>query len=652
MALESVEKSITAKHKDLAALFCLIIAVGVFIWKAPYGFGFEDESWYLTFSHRLFMGDAFITEDWHLAQFIGFLLYWPTKLYIILAGSTDGIILFFRYLFIVFQATVSAVIYWRLRNYGLFSIFAALIFYFNLAYFTFMSLNYYSMGLGFTVLAAVLMATAKKFSKILFYTAGLFLACATPNNPFLVLVYFIYSICMIAYEISKKRSTKISCLLGPSFSLKSWIWFTLGVGTIAILLFGFIFSRANIIDIIENLPMLFKDPEYQILSTGSGNQNVLSIYLSLLQLVRLNPFTNVPTYLFFSFILLFTCLFFDKKRLMHRKYFLTIASFIYFAYASSIAMSTTFPYYSTYLIPFALLGLLAYILSVKKNKQVFIFLWVLGFLYSLCLDISSAQGFYITSMGLLISGVASSIFIKDLIDELRQDHSSDNIRHKKSKSPITFKLKKQQILVTRLLVLILTSAVIIQISHEAYGTLNRSFNREYLAYDQSAAQMYGVSLKTEKKEKLDVMLESGPEKGIKTTAAFAKVYNGILNDLSGIKEAGDGPVYITALIPWFYLYLDMPYATGSTWCLTSSPFVSDTDGFRVEKQRLLDYCDLHDDRVPKYIYVPKVSERLYLYNLEAAKQIMAILEESFDFTTQEGDYGYILTVNGYRNPTE
>jgi hypothetical protein len=193
----------------------------------------------------------------------------------------------------------------------------------------------------------------------------------------------------------------------------------------------------------------------------------------------------------------------------------------------------------------------------------------------------------------------------------------------------------------KLLVPIMTAAVFFQFFQEVYVTSNLKFNPEYIAYDPGSSLIYSIPTKKGKKEKLDVSLESGPEKGIKTTAAFAKIYNGILSDLSEIKKHSDGPVYVAMLYPWFYLYLDLPYATGSTWCLTYEV------NFEAEKQRLLDYCDLHPEKIPKTIYIPKTRERLYLPSLQKTKEILEQLHENFDFTAQESDYGYTLEIINY-----
>jgi hypothetical protein len=328
---------------------------------------------------------------------------------------------------------------------------------------------------------------------------------------------------------------------------------------------------------------------------------------------------------------LFVFLIFDKKRLSHRVYFLVADLALFFTYIAWITLFAEFPYYVYYMFPLALLGLLCYILSENKDKNLFVFLWIFGIFYLVCLEIASDSGFIVSNMGMLISNLASAVFIKNCIDELRKQKEYKYKRQNESKFGIN------QGLIRKLLVPALTVALLLQIAQEFYLDANLKFNPEYLISNPQAS--WGASRQKDSKEKLNVILQTGPEKGIKTTAFYAKVYNGILSDLAKIKENGSGPVYIAALFPFGYLYLDMPYATGSTWCISYN--------FRAEKQRLLDYYELHPDKIAKYIYLPKMYEVIYKDAPERTKEKLKLLSENFDYTSQESDYGYTLKITDF-----
>jgi hypothetical protein len=67
--------------------------------------------------------------------------------------------------------------------------------------------------------------------------------------------------------------------------------------------------------------------------------------------------------------------------------------------------------------------------------------------------------------------------------------------------------------------------------------------------------------------------------------------------LDKIKAGPDGPVLITENWSWFYLYLQRPYGTYSTWFPTSNP--------QYFYKRLDEYYALHEDKLPVHVYIPK-----------------------------------------------
>ena len=52
----------------------MICGLAFALWKSLYGFGGNDEAFYLTIPNRFLMGDAPIKDEWHLSQLSGFLL--------------------------------------------------------------------------------------------------------------------------------------------------------------------------------------------------------------------------------------------------------------------------------------------------------------------------------------------------------------------------------------------------------------------------------------------------------------------------------------------------------------------------------------------------------------------------------------------------
>ena len=133
---------------------------------------------------------------------------------------------------------------------------------------------------------------------------------------------------------------------------------------------------------------------------------------------------------------------------------------------------------------------------------------------------------------------------------------------------------------------------------------------------------------------LTAKLERGPFKGLRTNETVAVAYNDILTDLDTIREMDTerAPVAVIGLLPFTYLYMDLPYGAYSAWYEHDEP------------ERLAAYWRLRPERIPEIIYVPYVYGQSYLPNEdEVMENRMAGIRElvSGDFT--EGVAGWIIT---------
>lgn len=627
------KKAAMLKHQDIIALVCFFAVAVFFIWKARHSSGYEDESYYYTISQRLFLGDSFLTDEWHLAQWFNLFLYLPYKAYVLFAGSADGIILFFRYMFVAFQSTVSVAIYLMIRKYGMFSILAVLIFFLHIPL-TFMAMSHNTLGLAFVEITGLLFLSTMKPGKIRCFVIGLLMAGAVLCNPSLIFLFFFYSVCMIVYEATKNKKHRGLDFSGTVFSFKSWLWITLGISALAAVFLAFLFSRASLKEIMDNLPMLFTDPVYNLVSKENGSQNVITIHKSLLTLILFSPL------LFSAYVVLMAAIAFDKRRINHRLLYLAAAFVIYLTYTVQIVLSPVLPGLGIYfwMYPLALLGFTCYSLSEHKDKRAFMFLWLMGVLYGICLDISSDFAPWSSSFGLTVSDMASVLFIKNIIDELKNNGTCQN----KIKN-YTKKNEQNKRAIASVVAAILATSLFFQIGLEAY--IDADINRYSVEY--------GYNTYWPSTEKLTAAIETGPLKGIKTTARTVRLYNGMLNDLDIIindskKNNNEGTVLVTGYYPWCYLYLDMPYATYSA------------DIYQyIGNIRLAEYYKLHPNKVPDYIYIPKAA-RINIGDIpewannavvtENPTDILAAVIKQYRCTVQESDTGYMVMITPEYEP--
>lgn len=616
-------KNLTRKHQDILAAIGLAIIALLLFHNARYGIGNEDQSLYLSIALRLNMGESLLTDDWTMIQLSSFFLYLPVKIYLALFGSTDGIVLFFRYLFIIMQGATATAIYYCLRKYGMFSIFAALIF-FSFIPVTIMAVSYFSMGLVFVELSGLLMMTAEKFKRIRFFMIGLCIAGAVMCNPLYALVYLAYTICTVIFNRSDKNNKKIFTFSKQAFQKKAWFWIAAGIGSITTLFVLFVFSRTDIDKIAENLPYLFKDPMYVF---SGEQQNVFTLGKSFFLVAKFGY------HLVVIYAILMSILLFDKKRIEHRLFYLSAVLLIFSVLIvhiirSSVVSSMTeiaagiafeIPTLAL-MLPLSLLGLTCYLLSTNKDKGVFVFLWLHGILYTICLDITSDHAPWTSMNGLAVSGTGSVLFIKKLIDEMTEEKSNFIKRQlKKSKKR---KLKKQiNVNSLKFFSTALATALVIQV----LGNL-------YVASDFKGVNIAEYFYKPAT-EKLDKTVQTGPLKGLKTTAYIEKSYNAILNDLSEIKAKNNGPVLFVINRPWCYLYLNMPFATYSVLFFDWPFAINDL---------LPQYYQLHPENRPRYIYVSKFAEASYGYGEEQAKYIVDDISERYECNITETGVGYIV----------
>ena len=81
--------------------YILFVLAAIFLWnRCQYGYIYNDEPFILTLSHRLIKGDAFLYDEWQPTQLTGFLNYPWMYLFVSTHSNTDGIILYFRHLYV------------------------------------------------------------------------------------------------------------------------------------------------------------------------------------------------------------------------------------------------------------------------------------------------------------------------------------------------------------------------------------------------------------------------------------------------------------------------------------------------------------------------------------------------------------------------
>lgn len=544
------------KYKWQDYIFIALIAGGIIFafWKCVFGFGGNDEAFYLTVPQRFNMGDTLIKDEWHLSQLSGFLLMPFVWLFTTITGSTEGIILAARVLYIIFHATVSIVIYSRIRKYGYVSVFASVLYFIYTPY-DIMAMSYNTMGLDLVTLAGVIMGTASYKKKLPLIVSGVAFAAAVLCCPYLAVAYILYGICVLIHTFIRNKETKF-ILKSELFAGKTFLFFSIGIFALAAVFLVFALTRVSIKEIFNYLPYLMTDPEHPQIALGTRfGMYFKSIY---------NCHSHFKIALF-SYLVMIVVMIIDRKRKSHRSiYLIATTAIVIFCYVLLLPQLT----YSTYnaiMFPLIFIGITSYILCENKPKPLFASLFVLGIIYSFAICFSSNQYFYVISMVITASNIASYVFLAQLLREMKT--TQDNIEY--------------AVWVKRGSFLFVAFMIFLQ------GAFQITVKAEHCFWESGNTS------------NLNAQIKNGPAKGIYTNVNNCNTYEQIYSDLQYYKNKQEDNILFLTSKTWCYLAVDFPYGTLSAWISGEKPS---------SVERLKTYYRVNYEEIPKYIYIPKDSE--------------------------------------------
>ncbi|HAY73622.1 MAG TPA: hypothetical protein DCY31_07230 [Ruminococcaceae bacterium] len=382
-------------HKKDIIFFVGLFILAVFsFWRAHYGAEAYDEPFYLTIPYRMVKGDVLFLHEWHGSQLSAFILYPFVKVYLLIFKSTEGIILFFRYLYIIINAIASIAVYSRLRQFGI-SGSVAVLFYYIFAHHNVLTLGYNSMGYMFILLSSTFIATNFNKNKAVYFVSGIFFAGAVLCQPVLAFFFLVAFVVICIIAVSKKTDNL----------LKKYGVFTVGCAVPAVPIVIYFLKEIGISNIMISIKMITADPEHSQSLASSLYRTYTSYFLGSF------VYTSISFVILFSLSLVLI-------KLKKRNLFPVIISFIsitYFVFkvASYLSFSTIdFVYF-----PIALSGIIAAVgVKDKKTRKYFIVSLIFSVVH-FCSFISSNEYRYVMTPALMPTYVASIIACWKLIEE-------------------------------------------------------------------------------------------------------------------------------------------------------------------------------------------------------------------------------------------
>lgn len=541
---ENRTEMVHLKDKTLSIIFAVLF-VGtavVLFWRAKYGYVNFDEAFYLTVPYRLFQGDALFLDEWAPSQMSGFLSYPFVWLFIRITGGTEGIYLYIRILYTVFKCILSLFIYFVFRRFNhVGAVLSSLCFEIFSSY-CLAVLSYNSLAIGGLLLSTlfiVIPCRKQCIQNMLWGLSGFFLAVSVLAMPTLIFLYVLYGIAVLAAAVRKK--TAVNEVYGIFFSPRAFLFVTAGAALLALLFFGFVFSRITMNEFITSLPNLFNDPEHQ----GKALWKIIPGYFA--RIIK----TNYATVILYPLIFIdMVCMLVDRKRDTHRCIYFLLSFVLGFLL---LAVYLFYDGYINYL--FFAVDILAFLLLfITKDgiiRSMGVVLWLPGMLYSFLEYILSNTGFSGISSAASVAGAGSILIIVLVSREIMEED-----------------LFKRRWIPYMMSGIILTVLIL--------GLLYMRIT--YIFWEGPIREQ-------------TVYLTRGSQAGILVDEEDAERYNGMLQD---VEAFDDNVSYV------LYLADETLYLNGTQRFSTYSGLAY---GVSMTRDILYKYYEVHPERMPDAVYI-------------------------------------------------
>ena len=380
---------------DVVFLILFAGSAWLLIWKCRYGFANMDESFYLTVPYRMVQGDSLFAQEWHLTQMAGFLLYPIMKIYTMTHAGMEGIFLTFRYIYSAFQILVTLFIYYRLRKISRPGAICASIVFMLYAPFGIMALSYNSLGIANLAIALVIMCTAKKIKWLQEMIAGLFFAAAVLCCPYLIAVYVVYIIAVVAACIYRKVKGKAAG--DTPFRLKSLIFFTIGAAVLAVIFAAYILFKSGIQKVIASLPYILNDSAHE---TKGAVQLVITYFKSVMSVSKAAALCYLQQAVLFIAALILR---------IRKNSKLDTVLFAASCVLTAVAIIFTYirgNYFNFIMYPVCIMApACALICKDRRAVRLLLSFWIPSMLFTLCIHAASNMEFYAISSAAAVAVV-------------------------------------------------------------------------------------------------------------------------------------------------------------------------------------------------------------------------------------------------------
>lgn len=490
------------KKQNLWFLAGLIVIGLILFWRCFYSVNRTDEAFYIGTTYRLWSGDGMLSDEWMpTQQLCSFWLIPFFGLFRLILGSNEGMILAFRFLYIISQLLVSTYLFVRLKNYGSGRIFAGFFFLLSTA-FNINSLSYNTMANSCLVALLATLAVMEKPSWKDCVWCGFFASVLVMSNPYAVFAYVLYGAAAVLVTlINQKKDRKIPAAIG----FETFWKISATAAGIFVIFMIYVLQNSSIEEIVNNLPYIIGDQEH-VQRWGVKFSDYFRYFREQYLGAVLVPFAV-------SIIALF-----DKKRVEHGKFYVGVSVLAVLPYMIYHGLISDYVPVNLVTAPICFLGISVYAVMKKRPSKVF-FAWYLpGMLYPFIVQISSNTGPLAVSAAFMAAGAATVLILISWANEQECK---------------ICKYGMYGVAVFQLIMMLLLRITFVW-ADEPLSELTTKVTR-------------------------------GAAKGIYAAAEDVQLYNEMYDDLDSLQMKKDDDFLVVGAAPLLYLYADREVASYSTW---------------------------------------------------------------------------------------
>ncbi len=567
------------------------MAFAILCARAQYSFCWIDESFYVALADRFYSGAVPFIDEWHPAQAYAPLLAPVYALYLHIAGTSDGVILFFRYVYL-FVSFFTALITYKVlsRDFGRFASCAIALCYLFYIRANILGLSYYSLCTTFFLLSLLCawgtwqrirdkkdVDGAPGAARVLLpFGGGAFMALAIICNPYVIAIFALA--CLIAL---------FACIITHKMSGSTpFIWGIAGAAVIGSMYLWYIFMQVSPADILANLG--------NVLSSHDENLTFaerIPNYFSYLPVSRIG---FIGTCLLVVFLIVWRI---TKREITARLKLIVICiDLVFLGIAVCVAFFTTL-YPNKAFIAFVEFAVPIYLLSpqlsAKEHPEILCF-WLPGIALSFVWQFSSNTqvsgmiiGYSIAAYGAFVTVL--KVFSKPVVPDAEID---DDVALGRQILDARF-AKVGHVLACCSIVLIVVATIAMRMTSIYSDAPWNSLNTE---------------------------IKDGPATGLITSAQHVADYEGVRELVSHID--GNSSVWIEPMSPWAYLECAGGCGVPSAW----NTFPDEHD-FSV-------YYDNLGHKRPKWILVTDDNLGWPVNIIAGREKAFPALEFYYDYTAE------------------